>query len=261
MAMILRSHLLSSRTLRGSVVGCAVLFVAAMLLAGCQGIAASHTAPQVRVIDASPDAPELDVYQNNGQNNTPLAHNLGFGTITSYSAVEPGSYTTETDVAGSRQMVSVNKDTFADTNQYTILIGNTVASMEQMTLEDQSQPVPNGQILLRFVHLATRAGGLDAYLVPAGKKLVDVTPMATSLVLDGNSGYLNAAPGAYTLVLLPAGTAPASDTVAAYTGSQITYAPGSASTMILIDQKQAAMPGLQILQATDFVAPEAAAEK
>ena len=250
--------------------GCAALFVAAMLLSGCQGIAAKGTpSPQVRVIDASPDAPDLDVYQNSGQSSAQgssqssarLAHDLGFGTITSYSPVEPGGYTTETVVAGSRQVVSSNKDVFTNPAQYTILIGNTVASLEQTTLEDRSQPAPNGQVLLRFIHLATRVGGLDAYLVPAGKKFIGVTPTATSLVLGGNTGYLSAAPGAYTLVLLPAGTTPASDTVAAYSGAQITYPPGSAGTIVLIDQKRGTAAGLQVLNATDFVPPDAIIEK
>src|SRR5215831_2946851 len=89
-------------------VGCAALLVLGALLSGCQGIVNSPTASQVRIIAASPDAPGLDIYQNN----VAIAYNLGFGTITSYVPVDPGTYTTSANSAGTKQVLSSNKATF-----------------------------------------------------------------------------------------------------------------------------------------------------
>ena len=222
-------------------------------LSGCQGIVISPTMSQVRIINASPDAPGLDIYQNS----TPIAYNLGFGTITSYVPIDPGTYTTTATVAGTKQALSSSKTTFVTASQYTVLIGNVAASLQQLTLKDQSQPAPSGQIALRFIDQATRIAAVDIYLIPAGSKLTDVTPLYTNLSFGINTGYLNIPTGTYSLVMVPTGTIPTSTTVATYTGPQVTYTSGSASTIILIDQQLLTTPGLQVITAPDFVSPTA----
>jgi Domain of unknown function (DUF4397) len=227
--------------------------VCALMLSGCQGIVSSTTGAQVRIIEASPDAPGLDIYQNNAA----IAYNLGFGTITSYVPIDPGTYTTAATAAGSKQVLSSSKGTFATASQYTVLIGNLAASLQQLTLKDQSQPAPSGQIALRFIDQATRIGALDIYLVPPGKKLTEVAAVVTNISFNTNTGYLNIPTGTYTLVMVPTGTIPASDTIATYTGAQVTYTGGSASTVILIDQQLVTTPGMQVIIAPDYISPTA----
>lgn len=222
-------------------------------LSGCQGIVNSPTMSQVRIINASPDAPGLDIYQNS----TAIAYNLGFGTITSYVPIDPGTHTTTATVAGTKQILSSSKTTFVTASQYTVLIGNVAASLQQLTLKDQSQPAPSGQIALRFIDQATRIAAVDIYLIPSGSKLTDVTPLYTNLSFGVNTGYLNIPVGTYSLVMVPTGTIPTSTTVATYTGPQVTYTAGSASTIILIDQQLLTTPGLQVITAPDFVSPTA----
>src|SRR5580704_12263326 len=83
-----------------------LLFVMAGLLAvtlsGCQGIVASPVLSQLRIIDTSPDAPGLDIYQNNAA----LVYNLGFGTITSYVPLTPGTYTISAKADGTSQVLT-----------------------------------------------------------------------------------------------------------------------------------------------------------
>jgi hypothetical protein len=225
----------------------------AVALAGCQGIVSSQSGSQVRIIDASPDAPGLDIYQNNAA----IAYNLGFGTVTSYVPIDPGTYTTSATQAGTKQVLTTSKATFVTGAQYTVLIGNAAASLQQTILKDQSQAAPSGQIALRFIDQATRISAQDIYLVPAGQKLTAVTPIYTNITFSINTGYLNIPTGTYTLVMVPTGTVPASDTIATYTGAQVTYTGGSATTIILIDQQIVTTPGLQVITAPDFVSPTA----
>jgi Domain of unknown function (DUF4397) len=231
----------------------ALLATVAGVLSGCQAIVSSPPLSQVRIITASPDAPALDIYQGDSA----LTFNLGSGTITSYIPIAPGAYTINAEVAGSRQVLSVSKANFAPSSQYTVLIGNASASLQQLTLTDQSQPAPSGQISLRFINQATRVNAVDIYLVPPGQKLITVTPVATGVVFGTNTGYLNIPAGTYTLAMLPAGTVPNSTTVATYTGAQVTYSAGSARTIILIDQQLVTTPGLKVISAEDFDAPTA----
>ena len=225
----------------------------ALVLTGCQGIVSSQSGSQVRIIDASPDAPGLDIYLNSAA----IAYNLGFGTITSYVPTDPGTYTTSATQAGTKQVLTSSKGTFTTGSQYTVLIGNAAASLQQLTLKDQGQAAPTGQISLRFIDQATRISAQDIYLVPAGQKLTAVTPVFTNITFGINTGYLNIPTGTYTLVMVPTGTIPASDTIATYTGAQITYSGGSASTVILIDQQIVTTPGLQVIIAPDYVSPTA----
>jgi hypothetical protein len=222
-------------------------------LSGCSGIMGSPSLSQVRIIDASPDAPGLDIYQGNDA----LAYNLGFGTITSYVPIAPGTYTINADSAGTKQLLSFSKATFAAASQYTVLIGNSAASLQQLILKDQSQPAPSGQIALRFIDQATRLSALDAYLIPAGQKLTAVTPVITGLVFGTNTGYLNIPTGTYTLVLVPTGTIPTSTTIATHAGAQVTYSTGAARTIILIDQQLITTPGLQVITVSDYDSPTA----
>jgi hypothetical protein len=220
-------------------------------LTGCQAIVSSAPEAHVRIINATPDAPRLDLYQDSNA----LAFNLDFGTVTSYIQLPPGAYTISANTAGTRQILSSSKTTFTTSGQYTVLIGNTAASLQQLTLADQSQPAPSGQTALRFINQATRTGAVDIYLVPAGQKVNAVTPLVSEITFGTNTGYVNIPTGTYSLAMLPAGTAPTSTTIATYTGPQITYSVGAARTVILIDQPLFAAPGLQVITANDFDPP------
>jgi hypothetical protein len=225
-------------------------------LSGCQAIVSNPPLSQVRIITASPDAPGLDIYQAN----TAVTFNLGFGTITSYIPTSPGTYTFTADTSGSKQVLTSTKATLAPFAQHTILIGNVAGNLQQLTLTDQSQPAPSGQVSLRFIDQATRIGAVDVYLVPAGQTLTSVSPaspVVTGVAFGTNTGYLNVPTGTYTLVMVPTGTVPTSATVATYSGSQVTYVGGAARTIILIDQPLASTPGLQVITADDFDSPSA----
>ena len=93
--------------------------------------------------------------------------------------------------------------------------------------------------------------------MPAGQKLTATPPLLTGIGFGTNTGYLNIPNGAYTIIVLPAGTIPVSSTTASYTGPQVTYTSGSARTIILIDQQLVTTPGLQVITADDFDSPVA----
>lgn len=225
----------------------------AVVLSGCQGMVSNATRPRVRVIDVSPDAPEMDIYQNSSA----IAYKLAFGTITSYVPVEPGAYTTMATMSGSHQTLTSSKATLATAEQYTVLIGNFSSNLQQRVLKDQSQPTPHGQIALRFLHQAARTGAVDIYLLPPGH-LTSASPIISNVSFGANSGYVNLPAGTYTLVVVPAGTGLTSDTEPAYSGSQVTYTPGSASTVVLVEQQSLSKePELQAIIAPDYLPAQA----
>ena len=229
----------------------AVLALSVVTLAGCQSI--DMNSPQLRVIDASPDAGILDTYQNN----TALAYNLFYGTVTTYVPMVPGAYTLAADHAGTRQtLVSSNVNLLAG-KQYTAIVGNIAAAMQQTILLDQSQPAAPGEIALRFVQQATRSGAVDVYLVPRSGRLANTSPIAVNMAFGAVSSYLTVPAGTYAIDIVPTGTTLVSSTVTLLTGPQVDYASGAVRTVVLIDQEvigqqhAALTPGVQTIIAAD----------
>jgi hypothetical protein len=225
--------------------------VAGLALAGCQGI--DLHSPQVRIIDASPDAGVLDSYQDN----TALAYNLEFGTVTSYVPLSTGSYTLSADRAGTRQALVAGNASLAPGKQYTAIFGNIAAAMQQTILLDQSQPAAAGEIELRFVQQATRSGSVDVYLVPHGGKAANTSPLVINLGFGANSGYLSVPAGTYAIDVVPTGRTLVSSTVTLLSGAQVEYESGAVRTVVLIDQeivgqqRAGLSPGVQTLVAAD----------
>ena len=114
------------------------LSIAALLLSGCQNVLSTSTGSQVRVIQASPDAPGLDIYVNSNV----FAYNIGFGSVTSYVAVDAGTDTVSANTAGTKQVLASAKNTFLTGQQYTVLLGNVAANLQEQVLTDQAQ-APN----------------------------------------------------------------------------------------------------------------------
>jgi len=219
-------------------------------LVGCQSIAGIQPISQVRVIDASPDAPALDIYQNSAA----TLYNVGFGTVSSYISTASGAYTHAAYTAGTQQQLATLHTVLAVGGQYTVLAGNVAANLQMTVLRDQSTPAPAGQVAVRFIGQTTRAGTFDLYLLPSGSALTGIAPIATGVAFGSNTGYIDALSGTYSVVALPSGAAPGT-TSPAFTGSQTSYPSGSVRTIVLIDDPYAApaaTPHLQVITADDF---------
>ncbi len=233
--------------------GLAALAALAVSLTGCQVIDGTPLYTQVRIIDASPDAPDLDVYQDS----TAGLYGIGFGTASSYIAVSSATYTYSVDVAGTKQQLDKVAGAFALGAQYTVLIGNVTARMQMTVLKDQSTPAPAGQVALRFLHQSTRNGPVDIYLLPPGGTLTGATPIAIGVAFGNTPVYLHAASGTYSIVAVPTGIVPSSSTSPLYTGTQIEYPSGAARTVILIDQPLVTTSGFQVIGTDDYDSPAA----
>ena len=238
-----RLHPASRTTRLAAVAGTALLAIA---VTGCQGVTGIQPVTQVRVIDVSPDAPNLDVYQTPpSQPALSALYNIGFGTVSSYVAAAPGSYTHAAYTAGTQQQLATVHGAFAGGGQYTVLAGNIAADLQMTVLKDQAFPAPTGQIALRFLGESTRAGAVDLYLLPPGSPLAGMAPIAAGLGFGSNTGYINVPAGTYSIVAYPAGALP-SISSPAFTGSQTAFPATSARTVLLIDE-----PPQQPTQQTD----------
>jgi hypothetical protein len=217
----------------------AVVLLASLMFTGCQSIQLNaNTAAQLRFINASPDAGGIDSYQNN----IGLAYSLPFGTVTTYVPMAPGGYALSADKAGTRQTLASSNVILGAGHQYTAILGNIAAGLQQTLYVDQTQPAPSGEIAIRLLDQATRAGAVDVYLVPGSGRLAFTAPVATNLSFGSNSEYLSLPAGTYALVVAPAGTSPTSSSATLLSGAQVGYASGAVRTIVLIDSPLALRP-------------------
>jgi hypothetical protein len=241
-------------TLRRQPVSLSFMLATTLALTGCGGInLTTNTIAQLRIINTSPDSGLIDAYQNNAA----LAYNLGFGTVTSYIAMSPGPYTLATARAGTRQTLTTAATTLAPGRQYTILVGNIAAALQQTVLLDQSQPAPAGEVSIRLIDQANRTGPVDVYLLPPHGHISTATPFATSLTFGANSGYINLPAGTYALTVVPTGsqTTLSATPITLLSGPKVAYPSGAARTLVLIDtpaEQSTSHATVQVLTATDI---------
>ena len=218
----------------------------ALAFSGCQGMTVTgiREAAQVRVIQASPDTPAVDLYL--GEN--ALAYNLAFASRTTYVPVTQGNYLLRADAAGTRQTLGATPSVLQAGRQYTAIVADSLGSLRLVLLPDQTRPAPVGEASLRLVNQAFRSGPLDVYLVPSGS-----SPPAAALLPGMNfgavDGYRTVAAGSYSLTVLAAGSVPGSASSPLFTGPQMSLVSGSVRTIVLMDRAGTHPAGETPLQA------------
>lgn len=224
-----------------------LLCLALATLTGCQSLSTNPgSSARVRVIDLSPDSPAIDIYHKG----EPLMHDLSYGTVTSYVAVSPGSHTFTANTAGSHQVLAALRGSLVAGSRYTVLVGSSLAEMQPTLLKDQIPASVDGAPLVRVINQTNRAEAVDVYLVPSGKKMTQVIPVAHGIAYGSHTDYESILSGSYTVVALPAGTSPTSSEFAAHSGAQIEYAKGSAHSLILIDAPSPST-GIHVIETLD----------
>jgi len=166
----------------------------------------------------------------------------------------PGSYTLTADKAGTRQTLLSTTLPLVAGHQYTQIIGNIAANLQQTILQDQTTPAPAGQFALRLVQQAPHAGPVDVYLVDGSGR---TTAVATNLSFGKAVGYINIPIGTYAIDVVPTGKVLVASTVTLDSGSQVTYESGAVRTVVFIDeetvgqQKSSLTTGVQALTLAD----------
>jgi hypothetical protein len=104
---------------------------------------------EVRVIHASPDAPNVDVLVDGAV----AFENAPFRGITEYASLSPGTYNVQVVPSGATAPVVIDEDlTLQPRQDYTVLAVDTLDSIMPLVLRDRNTWVPKYGSRLRFVH-------------------------------------------------------------------------------------------------------------
>jgi hypothetical protein len=220
-----------------------------LVLAGCQSINGYSKSSLVRAIDASYNAPALNIYVEG----TLLAANLGQGSITSYGGFGPSRNATVkvTATSNTNGLVSSNATLVASQAQ-SVLITDYNASYTVTVLDDQSTPAPSGHSDFRLINEAPSTGAIDVYFLSGTSETVFATakPVITDLAVGAISGYVSIPSSTLFMVIAPAGTTLSTTATTIYSSGALPLTGGEVRTVLVVDPVLVTQP-VQVYIAKD----------
>jgi len=148
----------------------------------------------LRVVHASPDAPNVDVYVDGG-----LAfENLPFNDATVYASLLPGTYRIQVAPTGTQTFVIDVDLPVEDDVDYTVVAVNEVAAIEPFVLVDDRELFEDARV--RFFHASPDAPEVDVVVADGGPVLFDDVEYLEE------EGPISVAPGVYDLEVRVAST-------------------------------------------------------
>lgn len=199
--------------------------VSIFLLAGCGG-SSSSASSRLRVVHASPDAPNVDVLVRNRV----VLSNVAFRDASGYLSTASGDTPVAVRVTGTTTTVISATTHLQEKVDYTLIAANRVANIEPLLLTDDNRSPSAGNIKLRVVHGAPSAPNVDVYVTAPGEDIANLVPTLSDVPFKAASGYLEVPAGTYRVRVTVAGT----KDVAIDTGA-VTLVAGQIRTAIAVD--------------------------
>lgn len=180
---------------------------------------------QVRVVHASPDAPNVDVLVDDA---TALT-NVAFRASSGFLEVSAGARRLRVRATGTSTTVIDATVPFANGGAYTVLATGLLSDISPVVAEDNLTDPAAGQVKLRVIHAAPAAAGVDVYATAPGADINTATPVLTNVAFRAVSNYLSVPAGTYQIRVTPTGT----KTVAI--DATLTLAAGQIRTVVAKD--------------------------
>jgi hypothetical protein len=173
------------------------VFVMLAALVPLAGVSAQGEQARIRIVHASPDAPNVDIWVNGAV----AVSNLAFNDATDYIALAAGDYDIAVTPTGGTAADAVIEATLplAAGMDYTVAAVGQVADIEPLVLEDNNAAPAAGKAHIRVVHASPDAPAVDV-AVAGGPVLIQ------NLAFPTASNYLPVDAGSYDLDVRPTGT-------------------------------------------------------
>lgn len=159
--------------------------------------------PEIRVLHASADAPNVDVLLNNDRVLNDVAFKGGSG----FLAVPSQGYRVRVEgrlPAGNQAVIDVASLTLSPNQQYTVVALGNVAAIEPLVLERERSSVPAGSVRAQVLHAAPNAPRVDVFVTTPGANLAATAPLGT-FSFKQSLGPVDVPAGNYQIRVTPAG--------------------------------------------------------
>lgn len=157
---------------------------------------------QLRVVHASPDAPNVDVYAAGAKALSNVPYKAASGLLT----VNAGDLPVKVTPAGSDAGVISATLKLAKDTLTTVIAVNEVAKIEPLVITESTAKPAAGQARLRVVHAAATAPAVDVYVTAPGADLASTTATLSNVAFKAFSGGLEVPAADYRVRVTPAGS-------------------------------------------------------
>ena len=206
------------------------------------------TPAALRVVHASPDAPNVDVVANDDFANRPV-QDLAFPDFTDYLELPAVELNVKVVPTTLDAPVVIDADlTLVAGFEYSVLAVGLLADIEPLVLVDDNRRVAT-EARVRIVHASPAAGDVDIYVTAQGADIDTAEPAFAGVAFKDETGYVALAPGEYAVTVTGVGSK-----LAAIGPVSVDVAAGGIYTAIARDAFGGGLPvGLILLD--DFTAP------
>ena len=184
-------------------------FLTLLLAAGALTAACSDddkTGPEgearVRVVHASPDAPDVDVLLNDAE----VLGDVPYLTASDYLDTPAGDQNLEVNAAGTATTLIDTDVSLVDGTDYTVIASGLVEAIEPIVLQDDNSAPAAGTARVRAIHSAPSAPAVDIYVTAPGADLETTIPLLANVEFGDVADYIEAPAGDYQVRVTPAGT-------------------------------------------------------
>jgi hypothetical protein len=185
-------------------------FLTLLLAAGALTAACSdeddNTGPEgaarVRVVHASPDAPDVDVLLDDAE----VLADVPYLTASDYLDVPAGNLNLKVNAAGTATTVVDADLSLVDGTDYTVIATGLAEAIEPIVLQDDNSAPASGNARVRAIHGAPGAPAVDIYVTAPGADLETTIPLLANVEFGDVADYIEAPAGDYQVRVTPTGT-------------------------------------------------------
>lgn len=205
-----------------------LLLAATALTAACDDD--DNTGPEggarVRVVHASPDAPNVDVLLDDNE----VLSDLAYLEASDYLEASAGGHNVKVNAAGTATTVIDAEVTLAEGADYTVIASGLAAEITPIVLLDDNSTPEAGNARVRAIHGAPGAPAVDVYVTAPGADIETALPVLTGVEFGDVGDYLDVPAGDYQVRVTLAGTK-----VVAIDSGPLTLESGQVRTAIAVD--------------------------
>ena len=181
---------------------------------------------RVRVVHASPDAPNVDVLLDDAK----VLSDVPYLTSSAYLETSEGDHNLKVNAAGTATTAIDADVTLADGTDYTVIASDLVAQITPIVLQDDNTAPAAGNARVRAIHGAPSAPTVDIYVTAPGADLETATPVLTNVAFGDVADYLEVPAGEYQVRVTVTGTK-----IVAIDSGALTLESGQVRTAIAVD--------------------------
>jgi hypothetical protein len=189
------AHLSAARLVR-HLARSGLILVPLLLLAGC----GRSDSPQIRLFNVSQDYAALNLWVGD-VTTTPNLADIPTGTLSSYTAVSPGSntlyFTTVADTQANP--LSSETETFGKREYRTYVAFGDTGQFAEYEIDENEAAPGGGYASIEVLNTAADSGALDVYLTSSGASLAGASPNFSDVAGGKATAFSSIASGTYEL--------------------------------------------------------------